>query len=302
MTAILIPVVWVPAAWCLQAQAAAGNAAEKPCTPAQEYIRSSRYLKKQKHVELSDADLAKISEQVSRGCRGGARRFEDTIDVLSKAGFPAKTLIETALEQSRSSDDRTDLFLTIFQITFARDGFDLSARDALELSSRLAAPSASGDGSFGVPRADREATLKPARNAFKDISLQCLREARRGGWELPRIDCARRAADIALPILEGKLNGNRVPDTLREFVAFTARSTEGPAMPLRASLDLGQELLGLSEEAPLEYIKGWLHAVSEDGLRLPKPQASEFALKLVKQGSNGSRQQPASVSPHDQKR
>ena len=275
---------------------------DKPCTPAEEYIRSSRYLRKQKHIELSEAETGKISEQVSLSCRGGARRFEDTIEVLSKAGYPAKVLIQTALDQSRSSDERTDLFLTVFQVTFARDGLDLTAQAALETSLRLTQSTRSDESSPRPSGDEREAILNSARKAFKEISLQCIKDARRGGWELPKSDCARLATDLALPILEGKLNGNRVPDTVREFVEFAARASDGPSFTLRASLDLSQELLSLSEEAALEYIKGWRHAVSEDGLKLPKNQASEFALRLVKQATSSPKPQPTSNSPRDQNR
>ena len=263
------------------------RAAETPeCTPAQEYVSTIEYLRKQSHVVLDETVIRSAAEKVSQTCMGGARRFRESFEVLSLAELPGSRLLALGLRAAESGDERNILFLTVFKVSYARNGFDLSVEQALELAERLVPAEPKG----GAPRVS-EADVS---DDFKKIALNCLASVKEGGWELPRAECARIAVDIVARVLSGRLGAGRAPDVLRNFVQFVSREKNGPSLALRDAIRLGDELLTVSDQAPLEYIHGWKYASKESGLRLPPAAAHELARKLALRAT--------SVPPSIQKR
>jgi hypothetical protein len=250
------------------------------CAPVQEFITTVEYLRKQKHVGMDEAGIRNAADQVSQSCTGGGRRFREAMEVLSLAELPGARALGLALRAAESSDERSALFLTVFKVAFARNGLDLTAEQALELAERLAL----GAGVGGDVRTQEA----EAGEDFKKIALHCLATVREGGWELPRVECARLAVDIAARVLSGKLKSGRAPGVLRDFVQFASREGEGPTLALRQAIQLGEELLSVSDRAPAEYITGWKYAVKESGLGLPPAAAQEWARKLALRDSVAS--------------
>ena len=83
------------------------------CSSAKEYITTYNFLKDQKHLELPESQVEKVSLEVSKGCKQAAKRFIETFQVLVKSEAGSRAAIQYAIKMSQLSNNYQEVFLNI---------------------------------------------------------------------------------------------------------------------------------------------------------------------------------------------
>lgn len=130
------------------------------CSSAKEYITTYNFLKDQKHLELPESQVEKVSLEVSKGCKQAAKRFIETFQVLVKSEAGSRAAIQYAIKMSQLSNNYQEVFLNIFVSAFSKDQLDLDLSTSLSLASRLSV--------------DFKGDIKTVKSDFGELTKFCL--------------------------------------------------------------------------------------------------------------------------------
>lgn len=107
------------------------------CESGREYIASYRYFTEHKELAVSDERKRDLSYKISSGCNHAAWRFINVFEILYHAKFPSALAINTGLEFVNASDEKTEAFLSIFEMSFVRSFLDFDAQTSLNIAKNL---------------------------------------------------------------------------------------------------------------------------------------------------------------------
>jgi hypothetical protein len=161
-------------------------------------------------------------------------------------------------------------YLEVFRTAYARDGFDLTAGDSLQMAKQL---SLAMVGTFS--EIDPEKAQRQVLEDFYSVGNYCDSTT---GLNLSKPQCAALATRIA------KLGAGRFSNLRRSFESlsdFLRQTDPGPGLTLTEALRLTEEILAYGPHSDENFKNAYQYAQREKGLSLSTQESLLFARRLT---------------------
>ena len=226
------------------------------CESTKEYITSYRYLESQKAFALKKDDIMKISDKISKGCSGAAKRFVDVNELLIKSSVETSDAIKIALKFTDKSDLMTEAFMTVFKETFLKEYLDLDLSDSIDFALKLAL--------------ETEANPSIVKSDFQKIVKFCMSQS---GLDLTGAKCSQMANKVVLAGAQFQMEMS--PTFLGQYDYLTDKS--GADLPTYKALELSLKLIEAGPKSVENFKDAYKFASSKTGLDLAKNEAINYA-------------------------
>jgi hypothetical protein len=247
---------------CLSSGVVAATAPSKPevCLSTREFITSLEFLRENKDFALNEDKARELAHKVSAGCTGASKRFIQITSVLTKAGVPTKSAIETGLTMAASTDEATSAFLSVFRGAFLETLLDLDTKSALDIALEL---THSFDGN-----------RKAAQDDFNRLVDFCVNKK---SLDLPVQQCGRMAARI---VKSGESFDFKVS---KDFIALTEYLTSSSKtnIPTFQALEVAEGVVKHGPQAKDNFIKAYEYAIAKKGFDAASKDAIEFGKTMA---------------------
>ena len=236
---------------------------EYKCSPAKEYITVLSYLKQNKNLNIPETQQKIIAEEISQSCSGGAKRFINVVEVLTKSHLSVSESINLAKDYALSDDDKTEAFLMMFSLLYLSEYLDLDINSALKVAQNFSS-NFSGD-------------IKIAKVNFQKIVDFCVASKH---LSLTHVVCAELASRITQC---GYQFVQEIASSFKEaFYFLTSSKNDAPNLITSDAIGIAEELVCTSPYALDNFKTAFKFAISKSGHNLPRAEAIKFALNLAK--------------------
>lgn len=103
-----------------------------------------------------------ISDQVTKGCSGAAKRFIIVVDNLIRAQLDSASAVKVGLEFVQGNNDQTEAFIEVFKLAFLSKYLDLNIFNSIQLARDLSI--------------NFEGNPKVVKRDFSEITKYCIFE------------------------------------------------------------------------------------------------------------------------------
>lgn len=231
------------------------------CTPAREFIATMNFLRDRPAFGLKDDKSKEVALAVAAGCRGAAKRFIQTTDILIQAGIPSAAAIETAVLIGKGEEDQGDAFLAVFKSAFLPRGLDMKAEEALAIANALSI--------------EFRGSRKKAVRDFELLVEFCIESS---SIDLPKPKCGEIASKIAS---KGQNNDDGVAKPFIRTIEFLTSSSDGPQLVLYQAITIAESLALNSPNALDNYVQAYKWVTSKAGMSLERKDAVELAKTIA---------------------
>ena len=232
------------------------------CDSAREFIGAFEYLTDSKTFKMKKTEAITLARKVSIGCDGAAERFIKVSELLRRSGLDSASSLSIGKDFSLATDMQADAFAAIFKKSYLRDYLDLDIVSSIETARRLSVDF----------KGDHEQALED----FEDIVEYCLD---REELALPRQKCAQIASDFSL---YGEKSQSSIFEPFVEGLEFLARDDDGPNLTTLKAIEILNQIMATSPNAPRNLIEAYEYAYDKDGLGLSRAKAITIAIDISK--------------------
>lgn len=178
----------------------------------QEFITVREFLVGHPELSLSEPQIQELAFFAAGSGEGAAKRLIQGLQLVLKAELPGKKALDLGKRLAAQTQVQADQMLDVFRYSYAVEGFDLNAQEALEFTDRLIQKL-----SEDHPRLSLE---------VKEMSRFC---GKKGGLELPKARCLERALDwIPFTSPMYGMRDRTLASQVEEWMDWTRSDDAGP--------------------------------------------------------------------------
>ncbi|MFK8137866.1 MAG: hypothetical protein AB8E15_05870 [Bdellovibrionales bacterium] len=231
------------------------------CFPSKEYITVFKYLSTETVYKNNIPEAQKIADEVSKSCRGSAKRFIQLAQLYKKFDLGISNAIVIGKKVSRLSNEQALIYMESFKSFYLEGGFDLSARSSMNLAKK-----------FMVEK--DEVSLGRIRDDFS-VMLDFCNDSK--SLSLTKLQCAELSAQVI------SLNDRKDVSMADTFVSFYEQLLENRSLSLNAlqAFDVAKQMLNTGSLNYKNYVTAYQFAVAPKGLNLKRDNAIRFAKKMA---------------------
>ncbi len=241
------------------------------CKSGREYIASYRYFSEHKELAVSDERKRDLSYKISSGCTHAAWRFINVFEILYHAKFPSALAINTGLEFVNASDEKTQAFLSIFEMSFVRSFLDFDAKTSLDIAKSLSI----GMGDFPVWLKEDFEKLAKFCSSQQDLAIN---KSECAGFvvELVKLNANKRDR-------EGKVLSSGIAEPFISGYAYLTQNEDGPKLVSNEAI---KELMAILKVSPYgidNFEKMYEYATNE--MKLERNEAIQLSTEIALKSS-----------------
>jgi hypothetical protein len=234
----------------------------KTCLSSREYITTVKFLRDKKEYQLTQEQIKKTADLVSKGCSGSSQQFIKIMKLLTKMGIDSGSSLNTALNFVNKEKSFAKAFIEIFRQTYDPSYLDLDALSAMKISLQLSAQY----------KGDVEKSLTD----FSSLVQYCLENK---SMELPNARCAQLATKITML---GQEYEESISKPFIELMSFLQEDDNGPKFDKNTSLKISESVLKYGPLAEKNFRQAYIFAMSKEGLSYDLKMAIPFAKEMAK--------------------
>lgn len=231
------------------------------CPASKEYITTVRFLRAEKAMAMKEADILKVADEVSKGCKNASDRFIKITKVLNTVGIDANSAVKTALAFSQKEDINAKAFIEIFKQTYEEKFLNLDALNAMRISMKLSH--------------DYTGEPEEVMKEFRKLVEFC-KESK--SLDLPLPLCAQVASKITLL---GQNYEGSIAKAFIELMNFLESSKKGPTVNRKKAIEISEKVLSFGPRAQKNFEQAFEFAVSKKGLGQTHERALSFAMTMA---------------------